>query len=281
MNSIKIKAFAKINLTLDILAKRNDGYHDISSVMQTVSLFDDIEIIRKESLISLTTNLKYIPTYKRNTAYKARELFISEYGGGAEIKIKKRIPVGGGLGGSSADAAGVLIGLNKLYGNVLDQNALCALGGKIGADVPFLLTGGTALCEGLGEIITPLQSLPDCFIVITKPRFSVNTKNAYNAIDQKDNLFHLKDNNILSFISNSDLNGIAESLFNVFEQVTENIVPIKEKMLSFGALNSAMSGSGSAVFGIFDNKKLAETATASFKNIGMKTFLVSPISKKF
>lgn len=249
MNEITITAPAKINLTLDVTGRRADGYHTISSIMQSVSLSDTVYISKSVSGISLDCTDKSIPCGERNIAYKAAREFFSYAGitGGASVKIEKNIPTEAGLGGGSADAAAVIVGLNELFGTHLSPEQLCEIGAKVGADVPFCTVGGTKLCQGIGEIISYVPTLENCFIVIAKGKSGVSTKEAYAKIDSLETQaadISLYDGSIASV---KKIGG------NIFERVAENedVPKLKEIIADCGAEHTAMSGSGSAVFGLF------------------------------
>jgi len=272
MNSIAIKAYAKINLGLDVIRKRPDGYHDIKTVMQTVNLYDTVTI-RKTKFKSVTvrSNLSYLPTDQRNLAYKAVQLFREVYPlrDGLSIFLNKRIPVSAGLAGGSADAAATLIGLNQMYKAQLSPEVLLSLGKKLGADVPFCLTLGTALAEGIGEILTPLSPMPDCHILLVKPDINVSTKHVYENLILNEETKHPDIDAMLNALKEKDLYKLAPLLKNIMEIVTAREYPviedIKNKMIENGALASVMSGSGPTVYGIFDNQSKAQKAYEIFK----------------
>ncbi len=251
MNSITITAPAKINLTLDVTGRRADGYHTISSVMQSVSLSDSVFIEKNNSgKIYLECKGVTLDSYVHNTAYKAATAFC-EYADicctGLYISIDKHIPLQAGLGGGSADAAAVIVGLNELFGTRLSLEQLCDIGAKIGADVPFCIAGGTKLCRSIGDEITSVPPLENCFIVIAKGKSGISTKEAYAKIDsletQTDDI-SMYDGSLMS---------VKKIGRNIFEQVTENedVPKLKKIIAEFGAEYTAMSGSGSAVFGLF------------------------------
>lgn len=249
MDTITITAPAKINLTLDVTGRRANGYHTISSIMQSVSLSDTVYISKSVSGISLDCTDKSIPCGERNIAYKAAREFFSYAGitGGASVKIEKNIPAEAGLGGGSADAAAVIVGLNELFGTHLSPEQLCELGAKIGADVPFCTVGGTKLCQGIGEIISHVPPLENCFIVIAKGKSGISTKKAYTKIDS------LETKSADISLYDGSLASVKEIGWNVFEQVAENedVPKLKKIIAECGAEYTAMSGSGSAVFGLF------------------------------
>lgn len=275
MQSITIKAPAKINLILDILGKRDDGYHNLRSVMQTISIFDNVtlSVIGKKCRfpdISITCSAPEIPTDESNIAYKACHAFNKALGempfGNIAIHIEKHIPSGAGLAGGSSDGAAVLIGLNKLCGSTLSADELCKIGASVGADVPFCIVGGTALCEGIGEKITPLKSLPDCKILVVKPDISISTPLSYKRFDELKNPKLSDFDKFMTSLNSGDLAAISKTLSNSLEDVTNErvIEDIKSEMIKSGVLGSVMTGSGSAVFGIFDNEKKAKLCADKF-----------------
>lgn len=275
MRNITLEAPAKINLILDIVGKRDNGYHDLRSVMQTISIFDYVTLTvngEKSDLpnISVTCNKPYIPTGKSNIAYKACRAFIKAVGevpfNRITIKIDKHIPSGAGLAGGSADGAAVIAGLNKLCGNILSADELCKIGATVGADIPFCIVGGTALCEGIGDRITPLKSLPKCEILIVKPNISISTPLSYKRFDELKNPKFSDFDVFLSALNSGDLKSISKTLSNSLEEVTDVsiIQDIKSEMLKSGALGSLMTGSGSAVFGIFDDSEMAKKCSDKF-----------------
>ena len=264
------RSYAKINLTLDVVGKRENGYHDVEMIMQTVSLFDLIIIDKTSDYISISTNLKYLPCNEKNIAYKAAKLFFEHTNihGGAKIIIHKNIPVAAGLAGGSGNAAAVLVALNLLYNAGLSDEDLCVLGAKLGADVPYCIMGGTYVASGIGEILTPISPMPKTTILLVKPPISVSTQVIYEQIDNATIIKHPDTSAMEKAIANGDLKSISENLCNVMEIVTENEYPeiagIKKKMLLNGALGSLMSGSGPTVFGIFDDYKKAKLSADSF-----------------
>ncbi|MDE7278641.1 MAG: 4-(cytidine 5'-diphospho)-2-C-methyl-D-erythritol kinase, partial [Oscillospiraceae bacterium] len=259
---IIMTAPAKINLTLNVTGKRPDGYHDLCTIMQSISLCDTVEISANSSgFITVDCTDKSIPcgeAAKKNIAYKAAAAF---YGcteisrTGVHIKIEKHIPSEAGLGGGSSDGAAVIIGMNKLYGTNLSESKLCGIGLNVGADVPFCIAGGTKLCYGIGECISPAPPLEDCFIVIGKGSNGISTKEAYEKIDRLDN-YDVSD----SALYDGTLSSLGKTGGNIFEKVTENsdVSEIKKICREYGAVYYAMSGSGSAVFGLFNSRWDAE-----------------------
>ena len=268
MDTIYEKAYAKLNISLDVSKPREDGYHDMVMVMQTVTLCDDITIRLLESgPVTASSNLRYIPGDDRNLAVKAAKLYLKKTGReqlGAKIHIQKRIPVGAGMAGGSSDAAAVLRGLNTAFGNELSRNDLMILAGETGSDVAFCLLGGTALAEGRGEILTPLRPFPDCFFVICKPEYSVSTPELFQALDKMKIRVHPDTQGLLEAVKTSDLKQICRRMYNVFEDVPDRrmktIAEIKRKLMNAGAQGAVMTGTGSAVFGVFRDENKAEKA---------------------
>ncbi|MDD4113020.1 MAG: 4-(cytidine 5'-diphospho)-2-C-methyl-D-erythritol kinase [Herbinix sp.] len=275
MNSVTVKAYAKINLGLDVIRKRPDGYHDVRMIMQTIGLHDTITI-KKTNFQSVTirSNLYYLPTDRRNLVYKAVELFCINYPirNGLNIYISKRIPVAAGLAGGSADAAATLIGLNKLFQTDLSLEELMHLGVRLGADVPFCLLMGTALSEGIGEILSPLAPMPECSILLVKPDVSVSTKHVYENLSLDEEIWHPNITAMLDALKKNNIYSLAPLMDNILESITIKEHPIigeiKEKMKDMEALTALMSGSGPTVFGIFDNQHKAEKAYRFFKSSG-------------
>ena len=267
MNSISMKSFAKINLSLDILGKLDNGYHEVKMVMQTVSLYDVVVLEKKDHGIELSSNVGFLPSDSSNIAYAAAEAFFKKTGilGGAKIRLNKRIPVGAGLAGGSGNAAAVLKGLNTLYNARLRTSELCEIGTPLGADVPYCIIGGTRLAEGIGEKISPLPKMPKCHIVLVKPRFSISTAWAYQNVDESRDLVHPNTDELIAALRKRDLAAIAANMGNVLEDVSighyEILRELKEKLVSQGALGALMSGSGPTVFGIFDSEEKAASAT--------------------
>ncbi|MDF2586704.1 MAG: 4-diphosphocytidyl-2C-methyl-D-erythritol kinase [Anaerocolumna sp.] len=282
MDTIKIKAYAKINLGLDVVRKREDGYHEVRMIMQTINLYDKLTINKNiDSTIRLITNLNYLPTDENNLSYKAAALMMKEYNlnQGVTIQLDKKIPVAAGLAGGSSDAAATLWGLNRLFELNLPKDELMRLGLKLGADVPYCIMRGTALSEGIGEVLTPIKAFPRCHVLIVKPALSVSTKYVYENLKLNEYTKHPDIEGILIAIKNNDLYGAVNLFGNVLESVTEKEYPIikdiKDYMLELGAITSLMSGSGPTVFGIFDNLHKAENAFYQFKNgdLGKQVFL--------
>lgn len=266
---LSLKAYGKINLGLDVLRKREDGYHEVRMIMQTVGIYDKLEMIYQEKPgITVETNLYYLPANENNLVYKAADLLMKEFKapGGVHINLKKFIPVSAGMAGGSSDAAAVLVGLNKMLGLGLSKEQLMERGVKIGADVPYCIMRGTALSEGIGEILTPLPPVPQCHVLIAKPGVNVSTKFVYGNLraDALSDKQHPDIAGMVEAIERKDLYGIADRLGNVLETVTIPAYPviqeIKDAMMQYGAIGSLMSGSGPTVFGLFTNKKDGEKA---------------------
>ena len=280
--AFSIEAPAKINLTLDVTDRRADGYHIIESVMQTVDVCDTIEFtVSEQEGITLTCSDETLPTDESNTAYHAAQVFYEHIGKTPrlEMHIEKRIPSMAGMGGESADAAGVLRGLNELENAGLSVQELCALGSEIGADVPFCVLQGTALAEGVGSILTPLAPLDeDVFIVIGKGDTGVSTKQAYAAIDAAQNRGRYDPAPMIDALCNGDLNEIARCVGNVFDEVLAlpDVTTIKGLMKEHGALGCSMTGSGSAVFGLFDDKHTAGVCAAALKEAEFTALICQP-----
>lgn len=279
---IVVKAFAKINLFLDITGVNDIGYHLLDSVMQSVTLCDEIELEQtKSGKTEIFCSVADIPCDETNIAHKAARLYFEKTGeknSGLAITLKKNIPHQAGLGGGSADAAGVLVGLNRIYGDKLSENELCEIGVKVGADVPFCIVGGTKRAQGIGEKFIPVSPMPDCSIVIAKPDFGVSTVKAYGDYDLLESPKRLDISAILSSLKNGDLDALSGSLHNAFEQVVTNdeLDGIKTLMTSCGALGSLMSGSGSAVFALFNDNLKAQTCLDTLKKSNIRAHLCSP-----
>ena len=260
------RSYAKVNLTLDVLGKRDDGYHDVKMIMQTLGLFDLIIVDKDKSGIGIKTNIKNLPTGEKNIAWQAAKAFFdyTKIEAGAKILIHKNIPIAAGLAGGSGNAAAVLCALDKLYGTELSDDELCRIGLSLGADVPYCILGGTQLAEGIGEKLTELKALPKTIFLLVKPPISISTGDIYRAIDSCEDLKHPDTDAVIEAIEMEDVKAVAEGLSNVMETVTATDNPIireiKEGMMKNGALGAQMSGSGPTVFGIFDNYKKAKAA---------------------
>lgn len=282
---LNVSAPAKINLFLDITGKRNDGYHLINTVMQTVSLYDEVSVTTDEDAegISLSCSDEDIPADESNTAYRAAKDFLDTTGRqqtGVHIRIKKRIPSGAGLAGGSADAAAVIFALNELLETGLSTDEMAEIGERIGADVPFCIYGGTMIATGIGTIFSPLPDMPGCSIVIVKPEFKISTKEAYEKSDETGYEVTKKSDTLVNSVCNGSVRGIAENLYNKFEEVVAapEIESIKTAMTDMGAVGACMTGSGSAVFGIFDDEEKADDCAQKMKNDYECVYNVHPVS---
>ena len=274
MNKLELKALGKINLGLDVLGRRENGYHDVRMVMQTLYLYDQITITKKETPgIELKTNLFYLPVDENNLAYKAAKLLMDEFDvkEGVSIYLDKHSPVAAGMAGGSSNAAAVLFGINRMFDLGLTQQELMDRGVKLGADVPYCIMRGTVLAEGIGEILTPLPALPKCYVLIAKPPISVSTKLIYEKLDSHEIENHPDIDGIIQGLEAQDINKVAACMGNVLEKVTVEEYPvieeIKNVMKAEGALNAMMSGSGPTVFGIYDNKQLARKAADKIRKM--------------
>ena len=275
MESIRLKARAKINLGLDVLRKREDGYHDVRMVMQTIGIYDRLIITRiPEEDIRIKSNLFFLPVNENNLIYKAAKLLKDSAGfaGGVEIDLNKFIPVSAGLAGGSTDAASTLFGINRLFDLGLSTKDLMELGVSIGADVPYCVMRGTALAEGIGEKLTALPPLPRCWILIAKPPVNVSTKLVYESLDMSGVDRHPDIDGLIDAIKRQDINGVCSLMGNVLENVTVPLYPviesIKNDMMDNGAINAMMSGSGPTVFGIFLDEETILKCQAFLKKKG-------------
>lgn len=264
MGQISLRCLAKINMTLDVVGKRPNGYHDLSMIMQTVNLYDIINIRKMRAKgIKLRTNLRWLPSDERNIVYQAVQLFKESYDikTGISIELKKRIPVAAGLAGGSSNAAAALIGMDHLFQTRLKQKELMDLGLTLGADVPFCILGGTALAEGIGEILTPLPPMPDCYVLIAKPKINISTPEVFGELDLSKIDKHPDNDRVIEAIKQDNINEVARHMYNVLENITGKKHPviktIKKTMLEYGAEGAIMSGSGPTVFGIYHSKEQA------------------------
>lgn len=270
LETIKMPAYAKINLFLDITGVLPNGYHSLNNIMQQIALHDKVTISFEETaetVIEITCDDPQIPSDERNIAYKAANLFLTKQGrsGKVKVEIEKHIPVMAGLGGSSTDGAAVLTGLNRLCGDPFSKKELEAMGTELGADVPFCIRGGCAYCKGIGEIMTDIMGIEKCSILIVKPDFSCNTAAAYKQYDKNPIKARPEPEKLLNALKNVELPEAAAELYNIFEELNsvQKITEIKNALISNGALGAALSGSGSAVFGIFPDKEIALKALQS------------------
>ena len=267
MDKLQLKAYGKINLGLDVIRKRPDGYHDLDMIMQMVDVYDDVIIEKKAGEeIVVKADAAVLSNGKDNLAYMAAKMLFDEFGikSGVEITIHKRIPIAGGMAGGSSDCATTLIGINKMFNLGLSKQQLMERGVKLGADVPYCVLGGTAIARGIGEALTPLPTPPQCHVIIAKPPISVSTAYVYGHI-RPDEITKRPDIEQMTLaIKEQDLNKLSDLLYNVMEEVTVSEYPVIEKlksiMLENGALNSIMSGSGPTVFGLFDDREKVQAA---------------------
>ncbi len=273
MDRIVLKPFAKINLGLDIVGKREDGYHEVRMIMQSINLKDRMVMTSMDKdMVTMKCNLKDLPADDNNIAVKAIKLMKNEYKitKGVCVELKKAIPVAAGMAGGSADAAAALHGMNKLFDLKLDDRELCRIGLKLGADVPYCVMGGTMLSEGIGEVLTPLKAAPECFVAVVKPAFSVSTKAVYEAYDSipDDDKVHPDIDAIKEAIEEGNLIKMCAKLRNSLESVTIKqhpfIAEIKRILEENGSIKALMSGSGPTVFGLFDDKDTANRAIMKF-----------------
>ena len=283
MKKIVAKSFAKINLSLDVLGKLDNGYHEVKMVMQTVSVFDIVTVTQIKKGIELSTNLPYLPIDSNNIAYRAAEEFFkhTNLNSGVSIDISKRIPVGAGLAGGSSNASAVLKAMNKLFGTGLTLKELCEIGIKLGADVPYCILGGTRLAEGIGEKLSPLPRLPKCSMVLVKPSFSVSTKSVYEKFDSLKSVNHPDTKTLLSGLYDRDLKKVVSGMGNVLEDVSINEHPvleeIKKELLDLGAIKAQMSGSGPTIFGIFRTYDEARNAKSQLWGKYKTVYICTPV----
>ena len=291
MNQIRLKALAKINLGLDVLRRKEDGYHEVKMIMQTIHLHDQIHIRKiEEEEIKIRTNLFYVPTNENNLAYKAAKILMDEFNlpGGVSIYLKKVIPVAAGMAGGSSDAAAVLFGMNRIFGLKLSMQELMDRGVKLGADVPYCIMRGTALAEGIGEKLTQLSPMPKCYILIAKPPISVSTKFVYENLHAND----LKPEDHppvdvqLEALEEGNLEKLVANMGNVLERVTVPEYPVindlKKMMMDHGAMGAMMSGSGPTVFGIFTDHEDAKKAYRAIERSGLskQIYLTTPYNQR-
>ena len=277
------KAYAKVNITLDVVGKREDGYHLLKMIMQNIDIYDVITIEKIECGIEITCNKPYVPTDERNLAYKAAKLFKDTFNitSGVSINIKKNIPVAAGLAGGSTDCAAVLKIMNKLFQVNADNEKLMELGVKLGADVPYCINGGTALCEGIGEILTPLKPFKNHIIVLVKPPFGVSTKDVYKNFDLGRVKNHPETDKVITYMNEDNLYEVAKNMKNLLENVTlkkhKVISSIKSEMESLGAIKAMMSGSGPTVFAFFDDMMKAQRCYDEMKKKYNDTFITRTV----
>ena len=280
MDSTWINAPAKINIGLDVLRRREDGYHEVKMIMQSIRLFDRLTLKKTRTPgISLTTNLHFLPVNEDNLVYKSARLLMEEFGitEGLSIFLDKRIPVAAGMAGGSTDAASCMLAMNRLFHLGLSLEELKTRGVTLGADIPYCLQKGTALSEGIGEILSPLPAAPDCYVLIAKPGFHVSTKFVYSNLVLDENTVHPDIDKMLDCIRNRDLHGLCQNMANILETVTipahPDIALIKQTMMENGALGALMSGSGPTVFGIYEDQKEAMRAKEICRSLPCRCFV--------
>ena len=289
-DGLKLQAYAKINLSLDVLRQREDGYHEVRMVMQTIQLHDRIDLFpKKEPGIDIHTNLSFLPVNENNLMFRAAKLLIDEFSleGGVRMRLQKIIPVSAGMAGGSSDAAAVLDGMNRLFSLGLSREELRKRGLRLGADVPFCFMRGAALSEGIGERLSPLPGMPPCWIVIAKPAFSISTRFVYENlhVGRLPRSAHPDVDAVISALNAGEIPALSKNMGNILETVScrehPEIRAIKERMLSLGALGTLMSGSGPSVFGLFSEKSAAERCRRDFRfgegrRLAGQAFLTEP-----
>ena len=281
---MNVNAYAKLNLTLDILRRREDGYHDLQMVMQSIDLSDTLTVTPADGQGKMATNLSYLPSDGRNLAQMAAAAFRKATGADlqVDISIQKRIPVCAGMAGGSSDGAAVLRAMNELTGCHLPLKQLAEIGQAVGSDVPYCVLGGTALAEGRGEVLTPLPALPRCHVVVCKPSFSVSTPQLFSRVDVRKIVRRPDTDGLLAALNAGDLAGVARRMYNVFEDVMEprrraEIDSIKATLIDCGALGSTMTGSGPTVFGLFDSLSAAAEAQKRLSELYHDVFLCQTV----
>ena len=284
---MRLRAFAKINMGLDILRKREDGYHEVRMIMQTIQMYDVLEMKKvKKPGISLSVNYPYIPSDERNLVYKAAKLLMDEFQvkEGVDIRLEKFIPVAAGMAGGSSDAAAAMVGINHLFKLGLSEKDLMDRAVNIGADVPYCIMRGTALAEGIGEKLTRIAQVPDCYVLIGKPGIGVSTKTAYESLQLDKIQSHPDIDGMIRDIENGNLMALTDKMGIVFESGIIGKYPvigeIKDLMEANGALKAMMSGSGPTVFGIFDDREKMEAAAAVLRQSNLaKTVFATEVTK--
>ncbi len=278
---MKVKAYSKINLTLDIVGKKENGYHLLKTIMQSLELADEVDIELTEKDISVRSSLSYLPSDKSNIAYKAAKAFFDHFGleCGAEIYIKKNIPVSAGMAGGSTDGAAVIKALNELCGVKAPVETLAKIGEKVGADVPFCIMGGTVLCEGIGEILTPLKPMKKCPVLIAKPDFPISTVEIFKQVKINQIKHHPDTEGAIKAIESGNIYDLSKRMYNVLEDITASgrpvIKEIERVMLDNKAMCSLMTGSGPTVFGLFENEEDALKAQKELKKFNIFTCVTS------
>ena len=280
MDSIWINAPAKINIGLDVLRRREDGYHEVKMIMQSIRLFDRLTLTKtSEPGIHLHTNLRFLPVNEDNLVYRSAQLLMDEFGiqEGVDIRLDKRIPVAAGMAGGSTDAASCMLAMNDLFQLGLSKRSLMKRGVTLGADIPYCILKGTALSEGIGEKLSTIPETPDCYVLIAKPSFHVSTKFVYTNLILDEHTEHPDIDGMIQSMKNNDLTGLCNQMANILETVTipahPEIADIKKCMMENGALGSLMSGSGPTVFGIFDDLDKAASAKEKCRSLPYKCFV--------
>lgn len=280
MDSIWINAPAKINIGLDVLRRREDGYHEVKMIMQSIRLFDRLTLEKTDQPgIHLTTNLRYLPSNEDNLVYQSAQMLMEEFSlpGGLNINLEKRIPVAAGMAGGSTDAASCMLAINDLYGLRLSKKSLMKRGVKLGADIPYCILKGTALSEGIGEKLSTIPAMPDCSILIAKPGIHVSTRSVYSDLVLDENTVHPDIDKMIAAMKRKDLRALCDCMGNVLETVTipayPQIAEIKKCMMENGALGSLMSGSGPTVFGVFEDWHQAMAAKEKCWDLPYKCFV--------
>lgn len=282
---VKVKAYAKINLLLDIVAKRTDGYHDLFMIMQSIGVYDTVTVEKiKGNKIVIECNIDSIPLDESNIAHKAAMAFFKATkvrSRGIKINIEKAIPHAAGLAGGSADGAAVIVALNQIYKTNLTDDEMCKIGVTVGADLPFCIKGGTLLSQGIGDVLSKVKPLRKCYILVAKPDYSVNTAYAYKQFDVNGKVHTPDKFGMLCAVQSRDLNKICSKMENVFEQFIEvpNRIDIKEIMRKHNALGTCMSGSGPTVFAIYNSKEDASAAARELKEYAKDIFVCTPVNK--
>ncbi|MBQ8923799.1 MAG: 4-(cytidine 5'-diphospho)-2-C-methyl-D-erythritol kinase [Lachnospiraceae bacterium] len=293
MKELSVKAYAKVNLALDVLGKRDDGYHNVKMVMQNIGLFDDLTYIYDEEktdnadgfTIGITTDNDNIPTDERNLIYKAIKYIFEKYNikGSMSVVLKKNIPVEAGMAGGSTDCAASIKAVNELCELGLNIQDMMDIGVKLGADVPYCILAKTAISEGIGEVLTEIKSLPDCYILVAKPPVSVSTGMVYNNLKCDELISHPDVDGMVEALREGNLQDVADKMENVLETVTVKLHPeisdIKKIMISMGALNAIMSGSGPTVFGLYNDEEEAKAAKAYIlkKGYTQEVYITKPV----
>lgn len=288
MNEIFEHAWAKLNISLDVLGLLPNAYHEMRMIMQSVSLHDGVHIsLTDDGNIQAYSDLDYLPCGEGNLACRAARIFFQSAGmegAGAHIRLEKRIPVCAGLGGGSSDAAAVLRGLNRLCGGRFDRTQLETMAEQVGSDVPFCVCGGTSLASGTGTSLSPLPPMPDCGIVICKPPISIRTPELFKNIDSRRSRLHPDTDGIIAALYAGDISGIARRMFNVFEDVLPknagDVAALKGMLLDAGALGAVMSGTGSALFGIFPDEDSAREAAGRMRGHCAELFCAAPVGEE-